>query len=192
MQRWLSSEFSSLRSEQLPSDQGWAYRIEKLSNADISRLSAYRWVYRIEPPISSNSIFSKPSDFLSFSAENSPKIQKIPENSENTPKIQKIRRKFLEERYFLRPKYRIEKKTLISYRVEKKLIAQGCIWPPSGHGFKRHKGEKCFDLFMFFILLQYNGHCGNGFYLIKFLLKVTWLASGPQIAWLCELHFFIQ
>ena len=35
MQRWLSSEFSSLRSEQLPSDQGWAYRIEKLSNAGI-------------------------------------------------------------------------------------------------------------------------------------------------------------
>ena len=93
-------------------DQGWDYRIEKLSNADISDFSVYRRVYRIEPPISSISIFSKPVIFLSFFAENSPKIQKIPrkfrkpmnqspqqqqqqrrkfqkfaENSENLPKI---------------------------------------------------------------------------------------------------------
>ena len=41
-------------------DQGWVYRIEKLSNADISRLSEYRRVYRFKPPIWSISIFSKP------------------------------------------------------------------------------------------------------------------------------------
>ena len=92
-------------------DQGWAYRIEKLSNADISDFSVYRRVYRIEPPISSISIFSIPVIFLSFFVKNSPKIQKIPrkfwkpmnqspqqqqqcrkfqkfaENSENSPKI---------------------------------------------------------------------------------------------------------
>ena len=43
-------------SRYLISDQGWAYRIEKLLNADILRLLAYRRVYRIEPPISSISI----------------------------------------------------------------------------------------------------------------------------------------
>ena len=32
-------------------DQGWDYRIEKLSNADISDFSVYRRVYRIESPI---------------------------------------------------------------------------------------------------------------------------------------------
>ena len=60
--------------------QGWAYRIEKLSNADISDFSVYRRVYCIEPPISSISIFSKPVIVLYFFAENSPKIQKIPRN----------------------------------------------------------------------------------------------------------------
>ena len=32
-------------------DQGWDYRIKKLSNADISDFSVYRRVYRIEPKI---------------------------------------------------------------------------------------------------------------------------------------------
>ena len=41
-----------------PCHQGWVYRIENLSNADISDFSVYRRVYRIEPPISSISIFS--------------------------------------------------------------------------------------------------------------------------------------
>ena len=92
-------------------DQGVAYRIGNLSNADISDFFVYRRVYRIEPPISSISIFSKPMIFLSFFAENSknsPKIprkfrkpmnqsrqqqqqrrkfQKFAENSENSPKI---------------------------------------------------------------------------------------------------------
>ena len=63
-------------------DQGWDYRIEKLSNADISDFSVYRKVYRIKPPISSISIISKPVIFLSFIAENSKK-------SENSPKIPK-------------------------------------------------------------------------------------------------------
>ena len=77
--------------------QVWDYRIEKLSNADISYFSVYRRVYGIEPPISSISIFSKPVIFLSFFAKNSPKIPKIlrkfqkiaknSENSENSPKI---------------------------------------------------------------------------------------------------------
>ena len=88
-----------------------AYRIGNLSNADISDFFVYRIVYRIEPPISNISIFSKPMIFLSFFAENSknsPKIprkfrkpmnqsrqqqqqrrkfQKFAENSENSPKI---------------------------------------------------------------------------------------------------------
>ena len=91
--------------------QGVAYRVGNLSNADISDFFVYRRVYRIEPPISSISIFSKPMIFLSFFAENSknsPKIprkfrkpmnqsrqqqqqrrkfQKFAENSENSPKI---------------------------------------------------------------------------------------------------------
>ena len=119
----------------LPLRQRVAYRIGNLSNADISDFFVYRIVYRIEPPISSISIFSKPMIFLSFFAENSkksPKILKIrrkfAENSENSPKIQKIRRKFWKfaensskRRSSLRPSYRIvsyriEKKTLISYR----------------------------------------------------------------------------
>merc|ERR1711978_501949 len=97
-------------------NQGIAYRIGNLSNAEISDFFVYRIVYRIEPPISCISIFSKPMIFLSFFAENSknsPKIprkvrkpmnqsrqqqqqrrkfQKIAENSENSLKI---RRKFL-------------------------------------------------------------------------------------------------
>ena len=91
-------------------DQGWVYRIENLSNADISDFSVYRRVYCIKPPISSISIFSIPVIFLSFFVKNSPKIQeirrkfwkpmnqspqqqqrrkfqKIAENSENWPKI---------------------------------------------------------------------------------------------------------
>ena len=110
-----------------------AYRIGNLSNADISDFFVYRIVYRIEPPISSISIFSKPMIFLSFFAENSknsPKILKIPrkfrkpmnqsrqqqqqrrkfqkfaENSENSPKI---RRKFLKKKVFF--------EALISYRI---------------------------------------------------------------------------
>ena len=58
----------------------WAYRIEKLSNADISDFSVYRRVYRIKPPISSILIFSKPVIFLSFFAENSENSSKIPKN----------------------------------------------------------------------------------------------------------------
>ena len=133
--------------------QGWVYRIENLSNADISDFFVYRIVYRIEPPISSISIFSKPVIFLSFFVENSPKIQKIPrkfwkpmnqspqqqqqrrkfqkfaENSENLPKF---RWKFLKKKVFFEAliSYRIvsyrEKNphiVSISYRVEKKLIA---------------------------------------------------------------------
>ena len=80
-----------------------AYRIGNLSNADISDFFVYRIVYRIEPPISSISIFSKPMIFLSFFAENSkksPKILKIrrkfAENSENSPKIRRKFRKFAE------------------------------------------------------------------------------------------------
>ena len=80
-----------------------AYRIGNLSNAEISDFFVYRIVYRIEPPISCISIFSKPMNFLSFFAENSKnslKILKIrrkfAENSENSPKILKIRRKFAE------------------------------------------------------------------------------------------------
>ena len=83
--------------------QGVEYRIENLSNADISDFFVYRRVYRIEPPISSISIFSKPMIFLSFFAENSkksPKILKIrrkfAENSENSPKIRRKFRKFAE------------------------------------------------------------------------------------------------
>ena len=66
---------------------------------------------------------------IAENSENSPKILKIrrkfAENSENSPKILKIRRKFAENsskrRSSLRPSYRIvsyriEKKTLISYR----------------------------------------------------------------------------
>ena len=102
---------------------GWAYRIKKLWNADISDFSVYRRVYRIEPPISSISIFSKPVIFLSFFAENSPKIlrkfRKFPEHSENPltkvinnnnaensknlpkiPKNLKIRWKFLKKKVF--------------------------------------------------------------------------------------------
>merc|ERR1712240_552412 len=89
-------------------DQRVAYRIGNLSKADISDFFVYRIVYRIEPPISSISIFSKPMIFLSFFAENSknspkilknsPKIQKTHEPKSSTtttaPKIPKIRRKF--------------------------------------------------------------------------------------------------
>ena len=122
-------------------DQRVAYRIGNLSNAEISDFFVYRIVYRIEPPISSISIFSKPMIFLSFFAENSknsPKILKIrrkfAENSENSPKILKIRRKFLKKKVFFEAliSYRIvsyrEKNphiVSISYRIEKKLIAQG-------------------------------------------------------------------
>merc|ERR1719422_1277340 len=80
--------------------QGVAYRIGNLSNAEISDFFVYRIVYRIEPPISCISIFSKPMIFLSFFSKNSLKILKIrrkfAENSENSPKILKIRRKFAE------------------------------------------------------------------------------------------------
>ena len=136
-------------------DQGWAYRIEKLSNADISDFSVYQRVYRIEPPISSISIILKTSDFFclfspkilrkfrkfSENSENSPKILKTHEpkssTTTTTPKIPKIRQKFrkfaensLKRRSFLRPKYRID---IVSYREkkpnivsnEKKRIAQG-------------------------------------------------------------------
>merc|ERR1712113_1030171 len=111
----------------------------------ISDFFVYRIVYRIEPPISNISIFSKPMIFLSFFAENSknsPKIprkfrkpmnqsrqqqqqrrkfQKFAENSKNSPKILKIRRKFLKKKVFFEAliSYRIvsyRKKTLISYR----------------------------------------------------------------------------
>ena len=127
------------------SDQGWDYRIEKLSNADISDFSVYRRVYRIEPPISSISIFSKPVIFLSFFVENSPKIQKIPrkfwkpmnqspqqqqqqrrkfqkfaENSKNS----KICRKFLNKKVFFEAIilycYRIVSRKKPSYRIESK------------------------------------------------------------------------
>ena len=81
--------------------QGWVYRIENLSNADISDFFVYRRVYRIEPPISSISICPRYAFILSFSAENSPKnpkilwkFRKFSGNSENSPKIQKIRRNF--------------------------------------------------------------------------------------------------
>ena len=60
--------------------QGWDYRIEKLSNANISDFSVYRRVYRIEPPISSIWIFSKPVILLSFFRR---KFRKFPESSEN-------------------------------------------------------------------------------------------------------------
>merc|ERR1719167_1932827 len=110
-------------------NQRVAYRIGNLSNAEISDFFVYRIVYRIEPPISNISIFSKPMIFLSFFAENSknspkiPKIrrkfQKFAENSENSPKI---RRKFLKKKVFFSNPHIV----LISYRVEKKLIATGC------------------------------------------------------------------
>ena len=81
--------------------QGVEYRIENLSNADISDFFVYRRVYRIEPPISSISICPRYAFILSFSAENSPKnpkilwkFRKFSGNSENSPKIQKIRRNF--------------------------------------------------------------------------------------------------
>ena len=110
-------------------DHWWAYRIEKLSNADISDFSVYRRVYRIEPPISSISIFSKPVIFLSFSPKILRKFRKFPENSENpwtkvlnnnnnaensknSPKSLKICRKF--------PKKKVFFEALISYRIEKK------------------------------------------------------------------------
>ena len=107
MQRWLSSEFSSLRSEQLPSDQGWAYRIEKLSNADRDFQNIKSISYR-----TSNMEYldiRKTSDFfvffrrkfrkLSENLENSPKIPKTHEpksstTTTTTPKIPKIRQKF--------------------------------------------------------------------------------------------------
>ena len=85
----------------LTQDQGVAYRIGNLSNADISDFFVYRRVYRIEPPISSISICPRYAFILSFSAENSPKnpkilrkFRKFSGNSENSPKIQKIRRNF--------------------------------------------------------------------------------------------------
>merc|ERR1712107_977611 len=101
------------------------------SNAEISDLFVYRIVYRIEPPISNISIFSKPMIFLSFFAE----------NSENSPKILKIRRKFLKKKVFFEAliSYRIvsyrEKNpniVSISYRIEKKLIATQwpCLYHP--------------------------------------------------------------
>ena len=78
---------------------------------------------------------------IAENSENSPKILKIrrkfAENSENSPKILKIRRKFLKKKVFFEAliSYRIvsyrEKNphiVSISYRVEKKLIAQGCSW----------------------------------------------------------------
>ena len=126
-------------------DQGWAYRIEKLSNADISRLSAYRRVYRIKPPISSISIFSKPVIFCLFSLKiqkipqkfrklinQSPqqqqqrrKFQKFAENSEILPKILKICRKFwkfaensLKRRSFLKPSYRIVSRKKPLYHID--------------------------------------------------------------------------
>merc|ERR1712107_704586 len=94
------------------------------SNAEISDLFVYRIVYRIEPPISNISIFSKPMIFLSFFSE----------NSKNSPKILKICRKFLKKKFFFEAliSYRIvsyrEKNPnivsiSISYRIEKKLIA---------------------------------------------------------------------
>ena len=133
--------------------QGWACRIEKLSNADISRL------FRISKSISyrtSNIEYLnilKTSDFLSFFAENSPKIPKTHEPKSSTttsPKIPKNRRKFwkfaensLKRRSFLRPTYRIDivsyriKKphiVSISYRVKKKRIAQGWSKPSNYRG----------------------------------------------------------
>ena len=136
------------------SDQGWVYRIENLSNADISDFSVYRRVYRNEPTISSISICLYFVFFrrkFSEKSENSleiPKIlrkfRKFSENSENSQKFLKIRRKFwkfaensLKRRSFYEAliSYRIvsyrEKNphiVLISYRIEKKHIATGCPW----------------------------------------------------------------
>ena len=136
-------------SSKLYQEQGWVYYIEKLSNADISRLSAYQRVYRIEPPISSISICLYFVFFrrkFSEKSENSleiPKIlRKFSENSENSQKFLKIRRKFLKKKVFSEAKisyryrivsYRIKNPNIvsISYRVEKKRIAQGWFWPPS-------------------------------------------------------------
>ena len=119
--------------------QGWAYRIEKLSNADISDFSVYRRVYHIEPPISSIAIFSKPVIFCLFS----PKIlQKFPENSKNPwtkvlnsnnnnnnvenskklPKILKFCQKFLKKKVFFEALisywYRIVLRKKPSYRSD--------------------------------------------------------------------------
>ena len=75
---------------------------------------------------------------FSEKSKNSPEIPKIlrkfrkfSENSENSQKFLKIRRKFLKKKVFSEAKilyrYRIvsNKKNQISYRVEKKCIAQG-------------------------------------------------------------------
>ena len=105
-------------------NQRVAYRIGNLSNADISDFFVYRIVYRIEPPISCISIFSKPMNFLSFFAENSKnslKILKIrrkfAENSENSPKIPQ------KEGLLWGPhivSYRIVSRKKPSYRIESK------------------------------------------------------------------------
>ena len=81
----------------------WVYRIEKLSNADISDFSAYRKKYRIEPPTSYLNI----DLFCVFPPKILRKFQKF---SENSPKFLKIRRKFLKKKVF--------SEALISYRYE--------------------------------------------------------------------------
>merc|ERR1719167_1624340 len=79
-------------------NQRVAYRIGNLSNAEISDFFVYRIVYRIEPPISNISIFSKPMIFLSFFAENSKNSPKIPRKfrkpMNQSPQQQQQRRKF--------------------------------------------------------------------------------------------------
>ena len=102
--------------------QGWAYRIVKLSNANLSDFSDYRRNYCFEPTISRIFDTEKFWFILSFFAENSPNIPKILQKfrkfPENTPKTPKIRRKFLKKKVFFEAKiwYSIEKKN--TYCIE--------------------------------------------------------------------------
>ena len=79
--------------------------------------------------------------FCLFVAENSPNVPKILQKfrkfPENMPKTPKIRRKFLKKKVFFEAliSYRIEKKTLISYRYrsesKKSLSPRGALKSPS-------------------------------------------------------------
>ena len=81
----------------------------------ISRLSEYQRVYRIEPPISSISIFSKPVIYLVFFRRKFSEHSKNSENyAENSKKSPKILKKFAENSWKRRSFFEAK----ISYCIE--------------------------------------------------------------------------
>ena len=70
----------SLTNRSITLDQGWSYRIEKLSNADMLDFSVYRRVYSYRTSHIEYLDILKTSDFFVFFRR---KYRKFPENTEN-------------------------------------------------------------------------------------------------------------